>query len=155
MAIEIFKLFGSIFVNNDEANKSIAKTDEKASGVASTLGNGVKTAAKWGAAVLGGATAAVTGLTAVATKSTEAADEVDKMSAKIGLSKQGYQEWNYVLGQTGIDISKMQTGMKTLVSNMDSAASGTASAVEMFDKLGLSITDANGNLKGQEEMMMN
>lgn len=153
MAVEIFKLFGSIFVNNDEANESISATDKKASGVASTLGNGVKTAAKWGAAVLGGATAAATGLTAVATKSTEAADEVDKMSAKIGLSKQGYQEWDYVLGQNGIDISKMQTGMKTLVSNMDSAASGTASAVEMFDKLGLSITDANGNLKGQEEMM--
>lgn len=153
MAVEIFKLFGSIFVNNDEANQSISATDKKASGVASTLGNGVKTAAKWGAAVLGGATAAVTGLTAMASKSAETADEVDKMSAKIGLSKQGYQEWNYVLGQNGIDISKMQTGMKTLVSNMDSAASGTSSAIEMFDKLGLSITDANGNLKGQEEMM--
>ena len=51
MAIEIFKLFGSIFVNNDEANKSIAKTDQKASSVASTLGNGVKKAAKWGAAI--------------------------------------------------------------------------------------------------------
>ena len=25
MAVEIFKLFGSIFVNNDEANKSISK----------------------------------------------------------------------------------------------------------------------------------
>ena len=49
MAVEIFKLFGSIFVNNDEANKSIAKTDDKAKGVASTLGNGVKTAAKWSA----------------------------------------------------------------------------------------------------------
>lgn len=30
MAVEVFKLFGSIFVNNDEANKSIAETEKKA-----------------------------------------------------------------------------------------------------------------------------
>lgn len=29
MAVEIFKLFGSIFVNNDEANKSISETEKK------------------------------------------------------------------------------------------------------------------------------
>lgn len=42
MAVEIFKLFGSIFVNNDEANKSISETEKKSKGVASTLGNGIK-----------------------------------------------------------------------------------------------------------------
>lgn len=153
MAVEIFKVFGSIFVNNDEANKSISNTDKKASEVASTLGKGIKSAAKWGAAVVGGATAAAGGLTAMASKSAEVADEVDKMSGKIGLSKQGYQEWKYVLGQNGVEISKMQTGMKTLVSNMKSAESGTESAKERFKQLGISITDSNGKLKGQEEMM--
>ena len=53
MAVEIFKLFGSIFVNNDEANKSIAETEKKGKGVAATLGNGIKTAGKWGAAMVG------------------------------------------------------------------------------------------------------
>ena len=66
MAVEIFKLFGSIFVNNDEANKSIAETEKKGKGVAATLGNGIKTAGKWGAAMVGGAAAGVGALSSVA-----------------------------------------------------------------------------------------
>lgn len=143
MAVEIFKLFGSIFVNNDEANKSIAKTDEKASGVANTLGNGVKKAAKWGAAVVGSATAAATGLTAMASKTAESADEVDKMSQKLGLSREAYQEWDYVLSQSGVDIDSMQSGLKTLTNKIDDAKNGSKSAQEMFSKLGISMDDLN------------
>ena len=47
MALEIFRLVGSIFVDNEKANKSIGKTDEKAQGVGRTLLDGVKRAGKW------------------------------------------------------------------------------------------------------------
>lgn len=153
MAVEVFKLFGSIFVNNDEANKSIAETEKKGKGVATTLGSGVKTAAKWGAAVLGGATAAATGLTALATKSASTADTIDKMSQKIGVSREAYQELDFICSQSGMDVNKLQSGMKSLVSAMDGAASGTASNVEQFKKLGVSVTDANGNLRNSEDVM--
>ena len=46
MALEIFKLVGSIFVDNEQANKSIAKTDENAQGVGQTLANASKTEIK-------------------------------------------------------------------------------------------------------------
>ena len=62
MAASLFKLVGDIYVNNDEANKSIQKTDDKAQKLGSTLLSGVKTAAKWGAAIAGAATTAVAGL---------------------------------------------------------------------------------------------
>lgn len=84
MAVEIFKLFGSIFVNNDEANKSIAKTDEKASGVANTLGNGVKKAAKWGAAI--GAATLAAGTAAV-----NAAADYETSFAKVSTLLSGTQ----------------------------------------------------------------
>jgi phage-related protein len=70
--VEIFKLFGSIFIDNDEANRSIAKTEEKAEGLGSKLGKGIKTAAKWGTAIAAGAAAATTavaGLASVAVSS--------------------------------------------------------------------------------------
>lgn len=153
MAVEIFKLFGSIFVNNDEANKSISETEKKSKGVASTLGSGIKTAAKWGAAVVGGATTAATGLTALATKSASTADTIDKMSQKIGVSRQAYQELDFICSQSGMDVNKLQNGMKSLVSAMDGAASGTVSNVEQFKKLGVSVTDANGNLRNSEDVM--
>lgn len=65
MALEIFRLVGSIFVDNDAANRSIGKTDEKAQGVGKSLANGVKTAGKWGAAIVAGAAAAATGAAAL------------------------------------------------------------------------------------------
>lgn len=153
MALEIFKLVGSIFVDNEAANDSIAKTDKKAEGLGSTLIKGVGTAAKWGAGIVAAAGSAAVAVGGAAMSAAGAADEVDKMSQKIGLSKEGYQEWAYIMGQNGMEIDKMQTGVKTLVAQMDAAAAGTKTAVENFDKLGVSIYDANGNLKDQETMM--
>lgn len=153
MALEIFRLVGSVFVDTEKADESIQKTDEKASNLGQSFLNGVETAAKWGAAIVTGATAAAGALVGVATDAAGAMDAIDKGSAKVGISKTAYQEWSYVLGQNGMDISKMEVGMKTLVSAMDGAAAGTASAVEKFDALGLSIYDSNGKLKDQETMM--
>lgn len=151
--MDIFKLVGSVFVDTDEANKSISKTDKNAGGLGQTLVNGAKTAGKFALGLGTACAAGAAAMVGVATKSAEAMDVIDKGSQKIGISKQAYQEWGYVLGQNGMDVSKLETGMKTLVSTMDGAASGTESAQEKFDKLGLSIYDSNGNMKDQETML--
>lgn len=148
MAVEVFKLFGSIFVNNEEANKSIAKTDEKASGVASTLGKGVKTAAKWGAAIVGGASAAAGGLMKMAQSSASTADNVDKMSQKIGISRQAYQELDFICSQSGTSVDKLTGGMKSLRNAMISD-----SKVGFFKTLGVELKDANGHFRDSEALM--
>lgn len=153
MALEIFRLVGSIFVDNSEADKSIAKTDEKVQSVGQTLAKGIETAGKWGAALATGAAAAVAGCVKLATGAAQTADEIDKMSQKIGISAEGYQEWAYILSQNGMDVDKLQTGLKTLVTQMDAAHDGTAKSVEAFDALGLSIYGADGAMKDQETMM--
>lgn len=84
---------------------------------------------------------------------TKQADTVDKMSQKIGISRKAYQELDFVTSQCGASITSMKAGMKTLTNNMQSAADGSDTAQEMFDKLGLSIYDSNGKLKSQEKMM--
>lgn len=153
MAMEIFKLIGSVFVDTEQAEESIKKTDEKAGNLGKKFLEGVGTAAKWGAGIVAGSTAAAGALVGVATDAAGAMDVIDKGAAKVGISKQAYQEWSYVLGQNGMDIGKMEVGMKTLVAAMDGAAAGTASAAEKFDALGLSIYDSSGNMKDQETMM--
>ena len=151
--MELFKLFGTIALNNQEANEEIEETTEKASGLGDKLKVGIATAGKWGAAIAAGAAAAGASVLKIASDSAAAADEVDKMSQKIGLSKEGYQEWAYVLGQNGMDISSLQMGMKTLVTQMDGVISGSKTSVEMFDQLGLSVIDSTGAMKDQETMM--
>ena len=151
--MELFKLFGTIAINGQDAIKDIEGTTAKASGLGDKMKTGIATAAKWGTAIVAGAAAAGAGVMKLAMNSATAADEIDKMSQKIGLSKEGYQEWSYVLGQNGMDISSLQMGMKTLVTQMDGVVGGSKTSIEMFDKLGLSVTDASGALKDQETMM--
>lgn len=141
MAQSIFSLFGEVFVNTDKADSSLSKTESKAGSVADKLGAGIKTAAKWGTAIVGGATVAVGAVAKLATNTGEAADEIDKMSQKLGLSRETYQEWDYILSQAGVDINSMQTGMKTLTNKLDDAKNGSEKAGQMFTQLGLSMSD--------------
>lgn len=108
MAVEVFKLFGSIFVNNDEANKSIAETEKKSKGVASTLGSGIKTAAKWGTAMVGGAAAGVGALSSVAESTREYRTEMGKLDTAFTTNKftaadakQTYSDLYAVVGDSG------------------------------------------------------
>jgi len=150
MAFEVFKMFGSVLVNTDKAEDSIAKTEKKAESLGNKLGNGIKTAGKWGVAIGAGMAAAGTALFGMASKAAEATDEIDKMSQKIGISRQGYQEWGYVLSQNGMDVNSLQTGMKTLTSQFDDLSKGGKIATEAFGELGLSYEDLEG--KSQEEV---
>lgn len=148
--MEIFKLFGSIFVDTAEAEKSISKTEEKAEGLGSKLGNGIKTAAKWGAAIVGGASAAVGGLLAVTNKTAEYADEIDKLSERTGINREELQRWKYAAAQSGADIGKLEVGIKTLSGYMDDAMNGSKKATDAFAALGISVDDLRN--KSQEEI---
>lgn len=68
-------------------------------------------------------------------------DDVDKMSQKLGMSRKGYQEWSYVLSQSGVEISSLQAGMKSLSNSIDGAINGSDSAIKMFSQLGISVDD--------------
>lgn len=69
MAMEIFKLIGSVFVDTDKAEKSLQNTDKKASGFGQTLMKGIGTAAKWAAGIATAAGAAATALSVSAVNS--------------------------------------------------------------------------------------
>lgn len=153
MALEIFKLVGSIFVDTDAANKSMAKTDEKASGIGKTLASGIKTAGKWGAAMVGTTAAVVTGIAAFANKTSETTDEIDKMSQRLGLSREAYQELDFALAQSGVDVNSFQTGMKSLLANMDRVTEGNKTSIKNFAALGVSVTDASGKMRDQESVL--
>lgn len=110
----LFKLVGSIFIDNEEANQSIAKTDEKAKGTASTLASGAKTAAKWGAAITGAAAGVAGAMVGVAKNTASSADQIDKASKRMGVDTTYYQQLSYAAGQCGIDMSTMEKAAKKL-----------------------------------------
>ncbi len=76
-------------------------------------------------------------------------DNIDKMSQRLGLSYEGFQRWDYILGQSGVDIDSMQTGLKTLTNQLDDARNGSADAQARFEALGLSLEDINNMSREQ------
>lgn len=151
--MELFKLLGTIAINNTDANNAIADTTEKTHSFGEKLSSGIKTVGKWGLAIGGAAVAAGTAITAFATKAASTGDRIDKMSQKIGISRQAFQELDFICSQSGTSVDTLQMGIKTLTNQMQSAAAGTKSAVGIFEQLGVSIYDSNGQLKDQEAMM--
>ena len=148
--MELFKLVGSIFVDNDKANASISKTDEKAEGLGKKFLDGVKTVGKWGAAITGASAAVGGALLGVANSSAETAKEIEKMSSMIGFSKKAYQEWDFIAKQTGTSMEQLQGGITDLAEKMQDASTGTGEASEIFKALGVNVVDANGNLRDSQ-----
>lgn len=133
---EIFRLFGSIFIDTTEADKSLSKTDSKAKKLQDTLGKAVTGAAKMATGVAASISAAGAAVFAFADNVASVGDTIDKQSQKLGLSAKGYQEWEAVLGHCGASIDSFKGGMKTLTSAI---TTGSASQVAAFKAVGLSM----------------
>jgi len=151
--VEIFKLFGSIFVDSKDADQSIQKTGEKAETTGSKLGKLVGGAAKVGSAVSGAMVAAGAGVMGLATKTSEATDRIDKMSQQLGMSRKGFQEWDYILSQNGASIDSFGAGMKTLNKSMMDVKNGAEGGINKFLALDDSLIALIESGASQEEVM--
>lgn len=80
-----------------------------------------------GTAIAGVTTALVKGAADIASYG----DKIDKMSQKLGISAEGYQEWDFIMQHCGASMDSMKVSMKTL-----SAAAESNS--DAFSALGIS-----------------
>lgn len=91
-----------------------------------------------GLAVAGVATAAITAVTAKTTQAfvgaanevAEYGDNIDKMSQKMGISAESYQEWDFVMEHCG-------TSMETLKASMKTMANAAENGNDAFQQLGI------------------
>ena len=150
--MELFKLFGTIAISNAGANEAIDETTDKAESFGTKLKSGISTVAEWGTAIVGGATVAGAAMIKFAESSAATADHIDKMSQKIGISREAYQELDFICSQSGTSVDNLQMGIKTLTAAMDGARDGTASSVAQFEKLGVAVTNTDGTFRAQEDV---
>lgn len=83
MALEIFKLVGSIMVDNTKANESLSKTDDKAKSIGQRLASGIGTAAKWGAGIVAAAGAGAAAVGALATTTVKSYAEYEQLAGGV------------------------------------------------------------------------
>ena len=112
--MNIFKLVGSIFVDTEQANDSLSKTDKKAETVGEKLGKVGKTVGKVGTAVVGAGVAVGGALVKMASDSASAADVVDKGAQRMGISTDSFQELAHAAGLSGVEMSTLEKAAKKL-----------------------------------------
>lgn len=139
----IFSLFGTIFVDNEAANKSIDDTTKKGETAGTKVGSAFSTIAK-GAAAVG--TAAIAGATALGgaamgmvTKVSDTAGEIDDAAKRVGMSAEEYQKWTYAAKLGGMETSKLQGLMVKQQKAFSDAKEGSAGMSQAYQRLGLDI----------------
>ena len=160
----------------EDLGKKEEDTADKTNRLADVM-KGLGTALKVGVAAIAGLATAVAGVSVAIAKlvldTAEYSAELVDMSAKTGISTTRLQELAYVGDQVGTSSETMTSSLARMIRTMGEAkdqfadyADGQAKAAaegkeftgelgeyaQAFDTLGVSITDANGQLRNSEEV---
>jgi phage-related protein len=138
--MNVFELFAKLGLDSSEYENGLDRARGMISSVGGAISVGVGAiATATTAAIAATSTALVNGISDVASY----ADSIDKMSQKLGMSAEAYQEWDFIMQHAGTSIESMQASMKTLAS---AAETGNAA----FEQLGITQEEIAG--MSQEEL---
>ena len=104
------------------------------------------------AAVGSAAVAAVVALSALVFKTADYAAELVDLSTKTGISTTRLQELSFIGDQVGTSLDTITGAQARLVRSMNAGREGTGAQADAFKTLGVSVTDAQGNLRDTEEV---
>lgn len=128
----------------DAMNRHIASTVDAASGLAERL-----------AVPFGAVSAAVGAITHKAVFGfTESGDALDKMSQRVGVSVERLQELSFAAVHAGGSSEMMEDALKTLNEKIAEVAGNDNEELgSLFEKLGISVKDAEGKLRSAADIM--
>lgn len=139
--MDLFSLAAKLTLDSSGFNSGVASAESKGNKLASSLNKVVSVAKKLaGAAVIGKVAKSMKGL---ADETAAAGDRIDKTSQKLGLSRQAFQEWDYILSQNGASVDSLGVAMKTLTNKIGSGSDAiTALGLDLKEVQSMSTEDA-------------
>lgn len=137
--MNVFELFATLSLDKSEYEEGLNSAEKEAEGFGSKFSSGLATAAKVGGvamtAVGTAALAAGKALSDTTKETAEYGDNIDKMSQKIGISAEAYQEWDFIAQHSGTSMETLKTSFKTL-------SNAAQDGKDSFEQLGISLEDA-------------
>lgn len=128
---------------------------ESASKAASAL-NGINAGAALAVTGIGLLAAAIVkgekALISMTKESAEYAKEIKTLSSVTGQSAESLQEFDYAAEIIGVSSDRIRDSLKETTNKMQEAATGTGEAYEAYNKLGVKITDVDGQLRSAEDV---
>jgi|GEM_PF-5088837 len=135
-----------ILAGKDHASGVLNNLDAKLGGI----GRIARTA---GTAIVGGMAAGAASIVTMARQTATLGDEIEKMSRRTGVSAESLSTLAFAAEQSGSNIGELENGLKRLARNVSDAEAGLTTSVRAFDRLGISIYDANGNLREVDDLL--
>lgn len=80
------------------------------------------------------------------------ADEILTQSAVTGLSTEALQEYQYAAELVDVSLDTLTSSQTKMIRSMDAARHGSNEQAEAFDKLGISVQNADGTLRDAQDV---
>ena len=74
-------------------------------------------------------------------------DSIDKGSQRMNMSAEQYQKWAYAMELSGSSIEELREGYNQMSGQISQAVNGTEESQKAFQRLGVNLKDAQGNLR--------
>ena len=124
------------------------------------FGEGLRGAGEAMAPLSMAAGAALGGIAAMTINSAAAADQINMLSKQTGLSTEEIQKFQYAAGRIDVPLEVLTGSMAKLTRNMFATSEQIkmggdrlTGAALAFDELGISVTNADGSLRGNQDVM--
>jgi ribosomal protein L12E/L44/L45/RPP1/RPP2 len=86
--------------------------------------------------------------------SIDAADEINKLSQKIGISVEALSTLRFAAELSDVSLDTLRIGIKKLSQGITEASTGTGKAAEVFAALGIEVKTATGALVPTETVLL-
>lgn len=100
------------------------------------------------------AAAGVTGAALLTKHAVEAGDAIAKLSKNVGVSSGFLQGLQFAANQSGVETEALNSALLKFNKTIGDAANGSKEVIASFKNIGVSVTDASGNLKSSEELFL-
>lgn len=133
--MNVFDLFAKLSLDTSDYEKSLDVAGKESTSFMDKLGGGMK-------AMKAAVTTVGTKIVDASGKVAEYGDNIDKMSQKMGISAEAYQEWDAIMQHSGTSIEALKPSMKILATQAEKGS-------DAFAKLGISQEEV-ANLSQEE-----
>lgn len=145
--MNLFDLTAKLTLDTSDYNKKINEVKTETNNVAkNTQKSTLKSAIAWGA-VATAVVAVVSKVKDLIVETANYADQIGDLAEKWGFTTREIQEFDYWATMNGTTLDSLLTGMRGLVNQAEAGS-------DAFDKLGVSVRNADGSLKDQKTLFL-
>ena len=101
-----------------------------------------------------GVSLSVAGFAAMIKNAIDAADQLNKLSQKIGISVEALSTLRFAAQLSDVSLETLQKGIKGLSQNIAEANTGIGDGAQVFDALGISVKNVDGSMKSTEAVLL-